>query len=104
LYRHKKYTYEVINRVTLTKYAQKDLIRTPVHILKKFRKWVGDIERYGLDEVRKVRGWNDHSLQGDRKGQRAIYLNSLWRAIYVIEDDGTLYVSVVEVNPHEYKK
>ena len=92
----------MISRVVLAKNARKDLTGTPIHILKKFRKWVGDVERYGLDEVRKVPGWNDHSLRGGRQGQRAIYLNRQWRAIYVIEDDGTLFVSVVEVNPHEY--
>jgi hypothetical protein len=40
----------------------------------KFQKWVDDIEKYGLEEVRKVRGWHDHTLKGDRAGQRAIYL------------------------------
>ena len=94
----------VIDRVILIKSAQKDLVKAPIHILKKFRKWVGDVEKYGLEEVRKVRGWRDHTLEGDRKGQRAISLNDQWRAIYVIADDGRLYVKVIEVNPHEYKK
>lgn len=91
-----------IDRVVLSKNAKKDLAGAPVHILKKFRKWLGDVERYGLDEVRKVPGWNDHSLKGDRQGQRAIYLNRQWRAIYAMGSDGTLYVLVLEVNPHEY--
>ncbi len=56
-------------------YAKKDLKKAPIYIVKKFRKWVSDIESDGLEEVRKVPGWNDHSLKGDRKGQRAIYLN-----------------------------
>jgi plasmid maintenance system killer protein len=92
----------MINRVVLTRNAKKDLVGAPIHILKKFRKWVGDVERYGLDEVRKVPGWNDHTLKGDRQGQRAIYLNRQWRATYTIADDGKLFVSVLEVNPHEY--
>lgn len=92
----------MVNRVQLTRDAKKDLIKAPIHIVKKFRKWVADIERYGLEEVRKVRGWNDHTLSGDRKGQRAIYLNREWRAVYILRSDGTLYVEVLEVMPHDY--
>lgn len=94
----------LVQRVNLTKNVKKDLLKAPQFILRKFRKWVGDIEKYGLEEVRKIRGWSDHSLQGDRLGQRAISLNIQWRAIYELSDDGEIYVNVLEVNPHEYKK
>ena len=94
----------MVQRVVFTRQAKKGLVKAPHYILKKFRKWVSDIEAYGLEEVRKVPGWRDHDLSGNRKGQRAIYLNILWRAIYQLQDDGSVYVSVLEVNPHEYKK
>ena len=54
--------------------VEKDLVKTPKALVIKFQKWVDDIEKYGLEEVRKVRGWHDHTLKGDRAGQRAIYL------------------------------
>jgi len=37
--------------------VEKDLIKTPKALVIKFQKWVDDIEKYGLEEVRKVRGW-----------------------------------------------
>jgi len=49
-----------------------------------------------------VRGWHDHTLKGDRAGQRAIYLNKRWRAVYVIEGSEVKIVKVIEVHPHEY--
>ena len=49
-----------------------------------------------------MRGWHDHTLKGDRAGQRAIYLNKRWRAVYVIEGDKVKIVKVIEVHPHEY--
>ena len=41
-------------------------------------------------------------LKGDRAGQRAIYLNRKWRAVYVIEGGEVKIVKVIEVHPHEY--
>ena len=82
--------------------AEKDLMRTPKALVIKFQKWVDDIEKYGLEEVRKVRGWHDHALKGDRAGQRAIYINKQWRAVYVIEGGEVKIVKVIEVHPQEY--
>ena len=82
--------------------VEKDLVKTPKALVIKFQKWVNDIEKYGLEEVRKVRGWHDHGLTGDRAGQRAIYLNKKWRAVYVIEGSEVKIVKVIEVHPHEY--
>jgi proteic killer suppression protein len=91
----------VINQVDIRP-VEKDLIKTPKALVVKFQKWVDDIEKYGLEEVRRVRGWHDHSLKGDRAGQRAIYLNKKWRAVYVIEGREVKIVKVIEVHPHEY--
>ena len=82
--------------------AEKDLLKTLKALVIKFQKWVDDIEKYGLEEVRKVRGWHDHALKGDRAGQRAIYINKQWRAVYVIEGGEVKIVKVIEVHPHEY--
>ena len=82
--------------------VEKELLKTPKALVIKFQKWVDDIEKYGLEEVRKVRGWHDHALKGDRAEQRAIYLNKQWRAVYVIEGAGVKIVRVIEVHPHAY--
>ena len=91
----------MINQVDI-RAVEKDLARTPKAMIIKFQKWVDDIEKYGLEEARKVRGWHDHTLKGDRAGQRAIYLNKQWRADYVIEGAGVKIVKVIEVHPHAY--
>jgi len=91
----------VINQVDI-RAAEKDLVRTPKALVVKFQKWVDDIEKFGLEEVRKVRGWHDHTLKGDRAGQRAIYLNKKWRAVYKIEGAEVKTVKVIEVHSHEY--
>ena len=82
--------------------VKKDLLKIPKALVIKFQKWVDDIEKYGLEEVRKVRGWHDHALKGDRTGQRVIYLNKQWRAVYVIKGDEIKIVKVIEVHPHAY--
>ena len=91
----------MINRIDI-RAVEKDLVKMPKPLVIKFQKWVDDIEKYGLEEVRKVRGWHDHTLKGDRTGQRAIYLNKKWRAVYVIQAGEVKIVKVIEVHPHEY--
>jgi len=91
----------MINQVDI-RAAEKDLLKTPKALVVKFQQWVSDVERYGLEEVRKVPGWHDHTLKGSRVGQRAIYLNKQWRAIYMIAGDKIKIVRVIEVHPHEY--
>jgi proteic killer suppression protein len=93
----------VINRVVVTARAAKDLTRIPVQITRKLRGWASAVETFGLEEVRKVPGYHDEPLKGDRAGQRSIRLNRAYRAIYVIGRDGAVeFVSVEEVNKHDY--
>jgi proteic killer suppression protein len=79
----------------------KDLARLPNHVLTKLRMWVEAVNHNGINEVRKIPGFYDEPLQGDRKGQRSIRLNKAYRAIY-IEDKKVVRVTVIEVNKHEY--
>lgn len=53
--------------------------------------------------MRKVPGFHDEPLKGDRKGQRSIRLNRAYRAIYVVSKGGAVeLVSVEEVSKHDY--
>ena len=55
--------------------------------------------------MQKVRGYRDHALQGDRKGQRSSSISKSWRVIYQLEKKANkIIVKVLEVNHHEYKK
>lgn len=74
----------------------------PLHIRTKLLGWVDDVEERGLEEVRKVPGWHDEPLTGKRKGQRSIRLSRSYRAIYLIKKARIEFVSVEEVNKHDY--
>lgn len=93
----------MIKTVKLSKRAQKDLRRMPQFIAVKLMAWVEDVEVRGLGEVRKIPGYHDEPLHGDRVGQRSIRLSRSYRAIYEIRENGKVeFVSVEEVNKHEY--
>ncbi len=97
----------MITTVRITKRAQKDLRKVPDHIANKLLQWIDDVEKSGLEEVRKVPGYHDEPLKGKREGQRSIRLNRAYRAIYEIKIDDELevdieFASVEEVNKHDY--
>lgn len=85
----------------LTKFAEKQLKKLPLNIKQVLRYWAESVERYGIREVRKLPGYHDEPLKGDRKGQRSIRLNKAYRAIYVEKNEG-IEITVIEVNKHEY--
>lgn len=92
-----------IYHVVVTKRAQQELMRIPKYVVLKMQLWVDDIEHRGLREVRKIPGYHDEPLKGDRREQRSIRLTKAYRAIYMIGNDGILdVVKVIEVNKHDY--
>lgn len=60
------------------------------------------MEKRGLDEVKKIPGFHDEPLKGNRQGQRSIRLNKQWRAIYRIVHEKIEFVLIEEVAPHDY--
>ncbi|MBI3534841.1 MAG: type II toxin-antitoxin system mRNA interferase toxin, RelE/StbE family [Deltaproteobacteria bacterium] len=93
----------MINRVELSKFAQKQLKKIPRHIVENLAAWVDDVENRGLENVRKTPGYHDEPLKGARLGQRSIRLSSSYRAIYVITASGEVeFVIVTEVTKHAY--
>ena len=93
----------MIKIVHLSKQAESDLLRVPEYIRKKLKFWIGLVETEGLDQCRRIKGFHDEPLRGQRQGQRSIRLNRAYRAIYVIASDGSVnFVSVEEVHKHEY--
>lgn len=92
----------MIFKVIINKSIQKDLKKAPKEIIRKLTSWVEMIELMGLEEVRKIPGFHDEPLSGERKGQRSIRLNKAWRAIYRISGNEIKFVLVEEVNKHEY--
>ena len=81
---------------------KKNLHKVPSPIKKKLFTWVVAVEERGLNEVRKIPGYHDEPLKGNRQGQRSIRLNKQWRAIYRIINKKIEFVLIEEVTPHDY--
>lgn len=93
----------MIDKIELTKRARKDLRKAPKYIAKNFQRWALLIEDIGMTETRKIKGFHDEPLKGDRAGQRSARLSRSYRAIYCELPDNTInIVSVLEVKKHEY--
>jgi proteic killer suppression protein len=89
--------------VKLSRGAIRDLKKLPDFIVNKLYAWIEDVGHRGLSEVRKVQGYHDELLRGDRNGQRSIRLNRSYRAIYIIEKAKRIrFVQIIEVNKHDY--
>jgi len=89
----------IINKVVETKHAQKVIEKIPAYVADKLNSWALLVEEYGLDEVRKLKGYHDEPLKGDLRGCRSIRLNRSYRAIYTVRFG---MVVIEEVNKHEY--
>ena len=92
---------EVKTTVKVSKRAEKQLRKIPKHIQESLRNWTVTVQRIGTRDTRKLSGFHDEPLQGDRKGQRSVRLNKAYRAIYIETIQG-LELLVIEVNKHEY--
>ena len=67
------------------------------------KKWVAEVEEYGIEEVQRKPAWRDHELvRGKWAGHRAISISYQGRLIYKIENE-TITVMVVKVtHDHDY--
>jgi proteic killer suppression protein len=89
-------------QVQLHKVA-KQLQKLPTFVIDKLNAWIRSVEREGIREVRKILGYHDEPLKGDRKGQKSIRLTKAYRAIYTESKLGNIeFIIVEEVNKHEY--
>ena len=81
----------------------KPLRKLPLFVVDKLNAWVRSVEKSGIREVRKVPGYHDEPLKGNRRGQRSIRLTRAYRAIYSEHKNGEVELIIVEeVNKHEY--
>ena len=89
--------------VELSKLAQKQYMKLPIHIQKSLRTWTDIIENEGILSMRKIPGFHDEPLKGNRQGQRSSRLSRGYRVIYEIDEQNTITIVVVlEVNKHDY--
>ena len=92
-----------IYKVVIKEKVKKDLIKLPSHIVIKLYEWIEAVSHEGLMNIRKIPGFHDEPLKGERKGQRSIRLSRAYRAIYVTGKDGEMEIAeIIEVNKHDY--
>lgn len=92
-----------MNHVVLTDRALKDLKKLPVHVLRKFEFWAKQVTLEGIVKVRRISGFHDEPLKGQRQGQRSFRLSKAYRAIYrVLPGQQVELIQVEEINKHEY--
>ncbi len=89
----------IISLVRMSPKALKDLKKIPSHLMDRMLIWIESIENDGLMETRKIRGFRDEALKGNRKGQRSIRLNKAYRVIYSIKEK---IILIEEVKKHDY--
>ena len=93
----------MVKIVRISRSAMRDLQSMPMFIADKLMTWTKRVEKVGLEEVRKIKGYHDEPLRGQRQGQRAIRLSRAYRAIYVVLNYGSAcFVNIEEVNKHDY--
>ncbi|MBN1555921.1 MAG: type II toxin-antitoxin system mRNA interferase toxin, RelE/StbE family [Phycisphaerae bacterium] len=81
----------------------KKLSSIPKEILKRYEKWKDIVRISGPQGLRSIKGFHDESLKGKWKGYRSSRLGLQYRVLYRIENK-KLYVQVLDVNPHDYRK
>ena len=77
--------------------------RIPQEVLKRYEKWKDIVGISGPRGLSLIKGFHDESLKGKWKGRRASRLGLQYRLIYKIEKK-KLYVQVIDINPHDYRK
>lgn len=81
----------------------KQLKLLPADVLKRYEKWKDIVALSGPSGLKKIKGFNDEALRGELKGYRSSRLNIQYRIIYKIENE-QLFVKVVKVTPHDYRR
>lgn len=90
-------------QVVFKRLAEKQVRKLPTYIQMALRTWALLIEEHGISAMRKVPGYHDEPLRGERQGQRSSRLSKGYRVFY--EEDATektVAIIVLEVNKHEY--
>jgi proteic killer suppression protein len=81
--------------------AQKPLDGLPDHIQRKYDAWLQIVRLQGPQGLRAIRGFHDEAPSGKRKGERSSRLSKGYRVLYKA-DAGTVTVTVLDVNLHDY--
>lgn len=59
-------------QIVLAKLAEKQFQKVPSYIQKSLRIWMRSVLTNGLNKTRRISGYHDEPLKGNRTGQRSI--------------------------------
>lgn len=96
----------MVTASVISEHAKKSLRKIPRYVVVALETWRQQVKALGLNEVRKIPGYHDETLNSISVGLRSIRLNSGYRAYYRVLKDEILieYIFIEEVNKHEYEK
>lgn len=89
--------------VMISPFAEKQIVRLPSYIKGHLQVWAETFEMEGIRAVRRLPGYHDEPLRGDREGQRSVRLSRAYRVIYekTAKEEITL-IAVQEITKHGY--
>ena len=91
------------SKVIIAAITEKQLAKVPYFIRDKLYQWVERVEEFGINEIRRIKGFHDEPLVGTRYGKRSIRLNRSYRAIYIeTSSQELILIKIIEVTNHEY--
>ena len=79
------------------------LPKIPKEVLTRYEKWKDIVGISGPEGLRRIKGFHDESLKGKWQGHRSSRLGLQYRLIYKVEKK-KLYVQVINITPHDYRK
>jgi proteic killer suppression protein len=91
-------------RVLISRMATKQFAKLPRHIQEAVVVWASSVEEAGIAKVRKLPGYHDEPLRGNRIGQRSVRLNKAYRLFYSESFNSRIItLTVLEINHHDYR-
>lgn len=91
-----------MDRVEISKKAEKNIKALPSHIKDKCFDFFQDVEKAGYMKAVTYRSYKDEALLGKRKGQRSVRLNRSYRIIYKLKQKEIFILDILEINKHDY--
>ncbi len=89
--------------VRFSRTAEKQIKSLPKKQAVLLPEWVRSVEIEGLFATQRLRFYRDHSLKGNRYGQRSASLDYSYRVIYLVIEDKIQIVEILEVTNHVHR-
>ena len=94
----------IAQEVSISKKATKAIETLPHEITGNLQYWIELVQRDGLNEVRKIKGYHDEPCMSTAlQGVRSVRLNRGYRLYYTVDESvSSRPITVINVDLHEY--